>query len=60
MKDIHELISLSLEDKSIPLMFSSISLTSRVRAAKKYYNRLISLADLMYIETSLLIVYGVM
>ena len=53
MKDIHELISSSLEVESVPLVFSSISPTSRVRAAEKYCNRLMSMVDLMYLQTSL-------
>ena len=35
MKDTHELISLSLEVVSIPLVFSSISLISRARVVKR-------------------------
>ena len=53
MKDIHELISLSLEVESIQLVFSSISLTSRVGAIERYCTRLMSMVDLMYLETSL-------
>ena len=53
MKYIHELISLSLDVESIPLVFSSINPTSRVGAVEKYRTRLISMVDLMYLETSL-------
>ena len=52
MKDIHELISPSLEIESILLVFSLISPTSRVGAIEKYCNRLMSMVDLMYMETS--------
>ena len=51
MKDIHELISPILEVASIPLMFSSISQTSRVGAAERYCTRLMSMVDLMYLKT---------
>ena len=51
MKDIHELISPSLEVESIPLVFSSISPTTRVGTAKRYYTRLTSMVDLMYLKT---------
>ena len=54
MKDIHKLISPSLEVESIPFVFSSISPTSRVGAAEKYCTRLMSMVDMMYLETSLL------
>ena len=50
MKDIHELISLILEVAFIPLVFSSISQTSRVRAVEKYNPKLMSMVDLMYLE----------
>ena len=53
MKDIHGIISLSLEVESIPLVFSSISSTNKVGAAERYYNRLMCMVDLMYLETSL-------
>ena len=53
MKDIHELISLSLEVEAIPLMFSLISPTSKVGAVEKYCKRLMSIVDLMYLETLL-------
>ena len=53
MKDIHELISPSLKEESIPLMFSSISPTSRVGEAEKYCHKLMSMVDMMYLETSL-------
>ena len=52
IKDIHELISSSMKEKSIPLMFSSISITSRVKVAERYCNKLMSMIDLMYLETS--------
>ena len=42
MKNIHELISLSLEIESILFVFSSISPTSRVGATEKYCTRLIN------------------
>ena len=54
MKDIHELISPSLKKESIPLVFSLISLISRVRATDKYCNKLMSMVDMIYLETSLL------
>ena len=53
MKDIHELISPSLEIASISLVFSSISQTSRVRVVERYCTRLMSMAYLMYLETLL-------
>ena len=53
VKDIHEPISLSLEIASIPLVFLSISQASRVEAAERNYIRLMSMVDLMYLETLL-------
>ena len=53
MKDIHELISLSLIEESVPLVFSLISPTSRVRWKEKYCNKLMSIVDMMYLKTSL-------
>ena len=53
MKNIHEIIILSLEVESIQLVFSSISPTSRVGVEKKYCIRLMSMVDLMYPETLL-------
>ena len=53
MKDIHELIILSLEVESIIFVFSSISPTSRVGVAERYYTRLRSMVDLIYLETTL-------
>ena len=47
MKDIYELISPSLKVASIFFVFSSISQTSRVGAAKRYCTRLMSMVDLM-------------
>ena len=49
MKDVHKLISPSLEVVSIPLIFSSISPTSRVRATERYYTKLMSMVELMYL-----------
>ena len=53
MKDIHYLITPSLEVVSIALVFSSISQTSRVGAAERYYTRLMSMVNLMYLKTFL-------
>ena len=53
MTDIHELINPSLKEKSVPLVFSSISPTSRVEVAERYCNKLMSKVDLMYLEPSL-------
>ena len=47
MKDIHELISPSLQVESTPLVCSSTSPISRVGATEKYHNKLISMVDLM-------------
>ena len=60
MKNIYDFISPSVKDKSVLLVFSSISSTSRVRETEKYCNRLISMVDLMYLKTSLLIICRVM
>ena len=53
MKDIHELINSSLKEKSVLLMFSSISPTSRVKDVEMYCNKLMSMVNLLYLETSL-------
>ena len=53
MKDIHELVSLILEVASILLVFSLIRQTSRVGAVERYYTKLLSMADLLYLETLL-------
>ena len=52
MKDIHELISLSLEVEFIWFVFSSISPSSRGGVAERYCTRLMSMVNLMYLETS--------
>ena len=53
MKDIHELTSPSLEVASIPLVFSLISQRSRVGAAERCCTRLMSMVNLIYLETLL-------
>ena len=53
MKDIHKLISLSLEVMSIPLVLLLISQTSRVGMTEKNCTKLMSMVNLMYLETLL-------